>query len=126
MEQHFKTPNTLWKYSDLAHYLQVSANRLRRDVMNRKIPFIKIGRSVRFDKNQIAKFLKIEIREDNKPQPVALPIKEPRLNSINDIAAWLHEKSTLYPYAEINVRVIVHDGRVQRFERTVMEKIQVK
>ena len=36
-----KTSATLYKYSDLARYLQVSVEKHRRDVMNRKIPFIK-------------------------------------------------------------------------------------
>jgi excisionase family DNA binding protein len=130
MSQPILNPNLLWKYADLAKFLQMSVNTLRRYVMYRKIPFIRIGRSIRFDKKQIAEFLKIEIRDD-KPMPDVKPLLTGKGNRgkpdlISESAAWLGEKSTLYPYAEINIRVIVHDGQIRRIERTVTEKMQEK
>jgi excisionase family DNA binding protein len=50
--------DTLMTYKDLAAYLKCSEGKLRQSVMNRKIPFIKIGGSVRFDKSIIDDFLK--------------------------------------------------------------------
>jgi len=38
-----------WNYKKAAEFLGVSQQKLRNDVMNRKIPFAKLGRSVRFD-----------------------------------------------------------------------------
>lgn len=55
MQQQTKT---LWRYADLARYLGVSEDKLRRDVMNRAIPFTKIGRVVRFDPEEIDTWLK--------------------------------------------------------------------
>ena len=115
--------NNLWDYADLANFLQVSVNKLRQDVMNRKIPFIKVGRLVRFDKNQIADFLKIKITEaeviinnvTKETQPTTFE---------NDIATWLLEKSKLYKYGEINIKLIMHDGRISLIEKTIVEKIK--
>ena len=64
MQTETTNPNTLWKYSDLARYLQVSEVTLRRYVMNQEIPYLKIGRSIRFDKNQIAEHFNIEILKE--------------------------------------------------------------
>lgn len=48
----------LWKYSDLAKFLCVSEDKLRRNVMNGEIPYIKVaGRTVRFDPAQIREWL---------------------------------------------------------------------
>jgi len=53
-----------WNYHQLAAHLGVSIHKLRRDVMNKKIPFVKIGRSVRFDPVTIQRWL-----EDNTNHP---------------------------------------------------------
>jgi excisionase family DNA binding protein len=55
MQQQTKS---LWRYADLAEYLKVSEDKLRRSVMNRAIPFTKIGRVVRFDPEEIDAWLK--------------------------------------------------------------------
>jgi len=57
MQQQVINESTLWRYSDLAKYLRVSEHKLRRDVMNRTIPFIKCGRSVRFNPEKIKQWL---------------------------------------------------------------------
>lgn len=49
---------TLWGYSELSQYLGRSEDALRRDVMLRQIPFIKISRQVRFDPKEIETWLK--------------------------------------------------------------------
>jgi excisionase family DNA binding protein len=123
METTNLNPNKLWTSNELADYLQVSPAKIRHDVMLNKIPCIRIGRSVRFDKKVIEQFFKIEIKEDEKP-PVSPLNKKQRLISINDTVAWLTEKSTLFPFAEINIRVIIHERKIKRIERTITEKIQ--
>ncbi|HPC43111.1 MAG TPA: hypothetical protein PLD91_19510 [Spirochaetota bacterium] len=123
-------PNTLWKYSDLARYLQVSEHKLRHDVMMEKIPFIRIGRSIRFDKQQIEKHFNIEIRKEKEiekedEKPFAKPIfnRGPRRDLMIETITWLREKATLLPYSEVDIRLIIHDGRIKRVERTIVEKL---
>lgn len=41
--------NRLWKYADVANFTQESEGVWRRRVMRRECPFLKIGKSVRFD-----------------------------------------------------------------------------
>lgn len=86
METPILNPNTLWTSAELARYLQVSEDKLRHDVMDNKIPCIRIGRSVRFDKKQIEEFFNIKIRENEKPPVIPLN-KKHRLISINDTVA---------------------------------------
>ncbi len=113
----------LWTYKDLARFLQVSVDKVRHDVMDRKIPFIKIGASVRFDKNQIANFLKIIIDDKEKPVTDSNNYKQPS-STMSGITAWLNEKSRQYSYAEIGVRLIIHEGKIKRIEKTIIEKVQ--
>jgi len=47
----------LWTYVELSRFLKVSQSKLRHDVMNRKIPFKKIGALVRFDPGEIVAWL---------------------------------------------------------------------
>ena len=63
MQQQIINEPALWRYSDLASYLRVSEHKLRRDVMNRTIPFIKCGRSVRFDPEKIKQWLNANATE---------------------------------------------------------------
>lgn len=52
----------LWVVADLADYLKISEHTIRRSIVNRRIPFIKLGRSVRFDPVVIKDFLKSNTR----------------------------------------------------------------
>jgi excisionase family DNA binding protein len=54
----------LWSYNDLSKYLGRSVNTLRKDVMHRRIPFIKIGKLIRFNPDAIALWLQ-EKQSDN-------------------------------------------------------------
>lgn len=47
----------LMTYRELAAYLNMTERTLRRHVAAKKIPFAKIGRSVRFDKSKIEAWL---------------------------------------------------------------------
>lgn len=118
-------PNTLWKYSDLARYLQVSEVTLRRHVMNREIPYLKIGHSIRFDKNQIAKHFNIEIPKEKEEEktPVKPIFNKHHRDFITEITTWLRDKSTLFPFSEIDIRLIIHEGKIKRIERAVVEKL---
>ena len=123
--------DTLWKFSDLAEFLKVSESKLRHDVLEGRIPCIRIGKAVRFDKQQIEKHFNIEIRKENEfkneeEKPSVKPSfnRGPRKDFITDIITWLKEKSTLLPYSEIDIRLIIHDGKIKRMERTIVEKIQ--
>ncbi len=125
MKTAITNPNTLWKYSDLARYLQVSEVTLRRYVMNREIPFIRIGHSIRFDKYQIDKHFNIEIQKEkieDKIPSKPIPNKHYR-DFITEVTTWLRDKSTLFPFSEIDIRLIVHEGKIKRIERTVVEKL---
>ena len=124
-------PNTLWTFADLALYLQVSESKLRHDVLEGEIPCIRIGRSVRFDKNQIEKHFNIEIRkekeiekEGDKPYVKPVSNRGPRRDFMTEIITWLREKAILLPYSEVDIRLIIHDGRIKRVERTIVEKLQ--
>ena len=57
------TPNSnkLWRFSDLAQFMEVSESKLRRDVLHRKIPCIRIGNVVRFDKQHICSTDRIRV-----------------------------------------------------------------
>ncbi len=130
MQAPITNPNTLWKYSDLARYLQVSEHKLRHDVMMKNIPFIRIGRSIRFDKQQIEKHFNIEIRNENKivteeEKPSVKPVfnRGPRRDLMIETITWLREKATLLPYSEVDIRLIIHEGRIKRVERTIVEKV---
>jgi len=120
-------PNKLWNCKDLAQYLQRSADTIRHDVMNGTIPFIKIGRMVRFDKRAIDEHLNIKYSEPAKPHTEIkienIKKKSQEISQVNESIAWLNEKARLHPYAELNIRMIIHEGKIKRIERTVMEKI---
>jgi excisionase family DNA binding protein len=45
-----------WNYKQAAEFLGVSEQKLRTDVMNRSIPFTKLGRSVRFDPDTLQNY----------------------------------------------------------------------
>jgi excisionase family DNA binding protein len=47
----------LWNYADCGRFLRRSVNTLRRDVMYHKIPFIRVGRSIRFSPEAIRAYL---------------------------------------------------------------------
>ena len=47
------TESELMDYSKLSEYLSRSVNTLRQDVQHRRIPFLKIGRHVRFRRSDI-------------------------------------------------------------------------
>lgn len=51
------TEQKLWTYEDLSTYLGRSTNTLRKDVMYERIPYIKIGRLIRFNPDAIALWL---------------------------------------------------------------------
>jgi excisionase family DNA binding protein len=59
----------LWDYGQAAHYLHASENTLRKYVSQRRIPFIKIGRAVRFDPERLMEWAQGQavepIRETN-------------------------------------------------------------
>jgi len=54
----FNKLDTLWRYPDLARYLKMSTSTLRRDVMLKKIPHVKLGRAVRFQPEVIHEWIK--------------------------------------------------------------------
>ena len=43
---------------------------------------------------------------------------------IDNAAAWLNEQVRKHQFAELNIRVIIHDGEVRQVERGVIEKIR--
>lgn len=131
MQTPITNPNTLWRCSDLAEFLKVSEAKVRRDVLDGKIPCIRIGKAVRFDKQQIEKHFNIEIRnekevekEEEKPSFKPVFNRGPRRDLMVETITWLREKATLLPFSEIDIRLIIHDGRIKRVERTIVEKLQ--
>lgn len=55
--------NKLYTYKDLAEYLQCSEVKLRMAVMNKQIPYVKIGKLVRFTPEQVEKIIRMGTRE---------------------------------------------------------------
>ncbi len=53
----FDNKTLLLNYEDLAERLSVPVSTLQKWVMNKEIPFYKIGRSVRFEAEEVAKWL---------------------------------------------------------------------
>ena len=51
------SPAKLWRYADLAEFLHMSQSYVRQAVMKKKIPFYKIGTSVRFEPGTIRNWL---------------------------------------------------------------------
>jgi len=45
--------------------------------------------------------------------------------ALESLPGWLQSESQKHPYSEITLRLIVHDGRMRRIEKTVTEKIQL-
>ena len=43
---------------------------------------------------------------------------------IKKAAEWLQEQINRYPFGEIGIRLIVHDGQIRRIEKTIIEKEQ--
>jgi len=37
---------------------------------------------------------------------------------------WLRDKASEMRYGEAGIRIIIHDGKIKRIERTVTEKVQ--
>ncbi len=130
MQNPTTNPNTLWKCSDLAEFLKVSEAKVRHDVMDGKIPCIRIGKAVRFDKQQIEKHFNIEIckekESENEEKPSVKPVfnRGPRRDLMAETITWMREKAALLPFSEIDIRLIIHDGRIKRVERTIVEKLQ--
>jgi excisionase family DNA binding protein len=56
----------LWRYKEVAEYLQLSEHTLRHFVMLRQIPFRKLGRSVRFLKSDIDQWAATKLVEATK------------------------------------------------------------
>ncbi len=52
-----KTPRTLWDVAALAHRLGVTERFVRRLVAERRVPFYKIGKFIRFDPDRIDAWL---------------------------------------------------------------------
>lgn len=52
--------NKLLTIEELADFLQIKKSFIRSLVFQRKIPFIKIGRLIRFDMNEIIQWIKKE------------------------------------------------------------------
>ncbi|MBP7583989.1 MAG: excisionase family DNA-binding protein [Spirochaetes bacterium] len=50
--------STLWTYAEASRYLRRSESQLRHDVQYRKIPFFKVGRMVRFSREQLDSWVK--------------------------------------------------------------------
>jgi excisionase family DNA binding protein len=48
-----------WTYKQAANFLGVLEQKLRSDVMNRRIPFTKLGRSVRFDPDTLQEYFEL-------------------------------------------------------------------
>lgn len=57
-QQDFLSTSKLWKYADLARYLNVSEMFCRKKVMQDGIPYIRIGRLIRFSPAAIEEWLK--------------------------------------------------------------------
>jgi excisionase family DNA binding protein len=55
----------LWTYQDLADYLQVGLRTAKRRVKEDGVPFVRIGRSVRFDPAAVQAW--VERRQTVKP-----------------------------------------------------------
>lgn len=43
---------------------------------------------------------------------------------ITKAAVWVEEQVSRYPFSEIGVRLIVHNGEIKRIERSITEKLQ--
>ena len=54
---HFREGARLLNYSDTAAWLSIKPETLRRWVMQRRIPFKKIGRIVRFDPDELSEWV---------------------------------------------------------------------
>lgn len=47
----------LWDVKEVAHFLHLSESQIYALVSEEKIPFVRIGKSIRFDPYEIAKFI---------------------------------------------------------------------
>jgi hypothetical protein len=81
-----------------------------------------------FNKQQIEKHFNIEIHKENEIQeeeekPSVKPVfnRGPRRDLMVETITCLREKATLLPFSEIDIRLIIHDGRIKRVERTIVE-----
>ena len=45
---------------------------------------------------------------------------------ITKAAAWIQNQKEKYPFAEISIKMVMHDGKIKRIEKTVVEKEQVE
>ena len=57
----------LWKVDDLASFLSVSPRTIRKWVLIRFVPYLKIGRAVRFDPNEIKAWVARGRRTPSEP-----------------------------------------------------------
>jgi len=43
---------------------------------------------------------------------------------IKQASSWIEEQITHLLFGEINIRFIIHEGKIKRIERTITEKVQ--
>lgn len=120
--------DALLNYDDVSEVLGISVHTLRRMVMMRSIPFIKIGSSVRFDIRQLAKHYNFELPLVQKPflnPKPAVGCKTDISSELRDAVEWLSSQAKRFAFGEMTIHVLVHEGRVKYIHRTVTEKRRI-
>ena len=107
----------LWDYADVAAYTKQSQQTWRKYVMNGECPYIKIGKSVRFDPQEIKAWLNIEVISHDEKQ------EEKSVDNLSKAVEWLKQATENQNYGEVSIKLIIHDGCIKRIERTITEKV---
>jgi hypothetical protein len=45
-------------------------------------------------------------------------------SQIESASRWLSEQAKKYSYAEISIKLIIHNNQIKRIERSLVEKVQ--
>ena len=59
---------SLWKVNDVAHFLKMAPQSIYRIVSENRIPFIKIGGALRFDQEEIRRWIHQKRGRSRKPR----------------------------------------------------------
>ena len=62
LEKAKSNKSILMTFNETTHYLSLTDSMLRKLVFNRSIPFLKVGKSLRFNKDEINNWLELECK----------------------------------------------------------------
>ena len=132
----------LYKTGEVAELIGISAITLRKWVSEKRIPFYKIGKAVRFSIPEIEEWLKTEYsgKKDKsklqlvepemgdtesqlqKGDPSSLDDQKYLLPEVYEAANWVEKQINENSYCDCGFSMTIHDGEIRRTDYTLTLK----